>query len=367
MKTQAYIDYRFPDEHFWDSYSLLWHNSSYQSAFQSPYFIRQLAESEKPSLAIYKYLVDGKLMGAVFFKSENGVYRFLSDKKTDHNFFVIHKECTSEGIKTFFENFLKEVKAENWALILNSQPAWASYMPALLATGKTSRLYWETSKVAVCPVFEAASPEALNSRLRKSRTNRYKMNRLKKEQEAVFEEFTDDEDLDNWVDAFCKTHVKRWKGTSTPSAFQSEEKRRFLSDCLHAWAKDNILVRFSARVGDERIAFCIGLIQENSLIYHSLTYDPEYSKYSPGKVLILFLGQWMERQNLNVLDFGHGDEPYKYRYANKELELNSIFISNNWNLPFILRAKIIKAVRENPGLINSYRKQIRPRLARFIN
>lgn len=131
-----------------------------------------------------------------------------------------------------------------------------------------------------------------------------------------------------------------------------------------SWAKDGVLVRFAVKVGGERIAFVICLIQQNSLIHHSTAYDEEFYKYSPGKALILIIAEWMKNNGLNILDFGEGAESYKYAYTNKELELNEISVSSISNISFILKVKLRQILREkiseNPKLIKFYKEKLKP-------
>ena len=358
--------YALPDQHFWEAYENLWKNSLHQPAFQSPRFLQFLAKKFEKNLVIFQCWRGEQLVGAAFFRKENGVYKFLSDVMADHNFFVLHKQCTREEVEAFFEKFHRQVEQEKWALILKNQPMWAAYTDVFLQSGKSGKLFQVISKHSVCPVFEEKTPEALFERLNNKQGLRYSAGRLEKQLGAVFEIFTGDEDLDDWVKGFCQLHIKRWKDTGSPSKYENEEMQAFLLHCLKAWIADGVSVRFSVKTGQERIGYVIGLVQENSLIYHSIAHDANYHKYSPGKALIHVIGQWMQQRQLNVLDFGEGDEEYKYSFTNKELRLDRVFISNNLNLPFIVRAILESKLRENARLRKLYRGKIKPKLLEII-
>ncbi|MEZ4939902.1 MAG: GNAT family N-acetyltransferase [Saprospiraceae bacterium] len=365
---KAFIDYSQPDTTFWTAYDQLWAASKYMPAFESPSLLRYFSSLSADAVAVYKsYREDGQLIGAAFFHRKKNVYAFLSDYKTDYSCFVLHQDCTDAEIREFFETFHQEVKKENWSLVLNNNPMWVSYMDTFARTGKKSSLFWFSAQSSVCPRLEEKCPESLRQNLLQSRNNRYKRKRLQREHQTEFEVLEGDTDLAGWGSDFCQTHVIRWQDTLTPSKYQSEQERNFLLGCLQAWVADNRLVRFALKANGVRIAFVIGLRQKNSLIYHSLTYHPEFHKYSPGKVLILYLGEWMHEQHLNVLDFGDGNEPYKYNFANIERKLHAIFISKKQNFVFILKAKLIAAVRSNPALIQFYREKLRPRLKMAVS
>lgn len=360
----ASITYPCPDQGFWAEYTELWENSTHRPVFKSPHYVQYLANRFKEGLAIYQFILDGKLKGVAFFRKDGNEYRLLTDVKADHNFFVLHKSLTEEDIAVFFKCFFAEVKKERWALTMLVQPAWASYMAAFEKAALESGLFFDITKRSVCPVLEEATPKKLFDKLNSSRELRYRVNRIRSQLDGEFEILTGDEDLDNWTKKFCSLHQKRWEGSGSPSKYKDEQAQIFLKNCLLAWVKDKSLVRFSVKVGGERVAFVVCLLQQNTLIHHSTAYNEEFYKYSPGKALILTIGQWMLDEGLNVLDFGEGAEPYKYAYTNKELPLNQIAISNHSNFPFILKVKLKKAVRKriikNPGLKKFYNEKIRP-------
>ena len=299
------------------------------------------------------------MIGAAFFRGNKGKFQFLSDLKADHNFFVISRQCTDEQVQEFFNRLLQAVKKENWALFLDKQPSWASYYETLLTAIQSSGLHWETSKYSTCLTLEENVPEKLLGYFDRQKLP-LKLNRLKKLGEFQFEVFEDSEDLEQWLDEFTESHICRWENTTTPSNLEDTGRRDFLSQCLKAWIKDGLLVRFSLKLDGKRIGFAIGLRENNSMIHHSTTYDLNYHKYSPGLVIIRLMGQWMAEQNICKLDFGDGEESYKHHFSNTTSEINRIYLSSDSNIPFILKAKITKAVRESPHLHKFYLEKVKP-------
>lgn len=360
----ASIFYSYPSPEFWDDYKVLWENSLHKPAFKSPHYIQYLANRFRNEIAVYRYAPEGELRGVIFFRKNGKDYRLLTDVKADHNFFVIHKNCSQNQIDEFFTCLLTKIKKEEWSLILRVQPLWASYISTFVKAVNSSGLFWNVAKRSVCPILEAATPKALFDDLNASRELRYRVSRIKNQLKGEFEILTDETDMDAWVKKFCELHRLRWKGTGSPSRYEDIEEEKFLNSCLVSWAQDGVLVRFAVKVDGERIAFVICLIQQNSLIHHSTAYDDTYYKYSPGKALILVIAEWMKDHNLNILDFGEGAESYKYDYTNKEMEVNEISISLFSNIPFILKSKIKQVfqenISENPGLRKFLKEKIKP-------
>ncbi|MCE7926247.1 MAG: GNAT family N-acetyltransferase [Haliscomenobacteraceae bacterium CHB4] len=356
------VTYAYPDQKFWDAYSRLWQNSLYKPVFQTPRFIQYLARKFEHELAVYQCYRGDELVGAAFFRKDGKIYKLLSEIKADHNVFVIHQDCTEEETRFFFQYFFEEVKKQNWTLVLSYQPAWALYLDTLEQAGKSKGLYLNVSKHSVCPMLQTDTPEEMMEQFKKSKELKYSMNRLIKQQGAIFEVFTDDEDIDNWSDQFCRCHVKRWQATSTPSRYDTSEMQELNRECMRAWAKDNHLIRFSVRIGDERVAFNAVLLQGDVVIGHAQAFDPEYQKYSPGKALMYAIGEWMLSRRLTKLDFGKGGEAYKANMTNLEPELHKIFISSYTNLPFVLKTQLETTIRSNTGLIKMYRQKIKPKI-----
>jgi CelD/BcsL family acetyltransferase involved in cellulose biosynthesis len=58
-------------------------------------------------------------------------------------------------------------------------------------------------------------------------------------------------------------------------------------------------------------------------------YDPEYGKYSPGKILLRHILKESAIRGITRFDFGAGDESYKYSFANNSVEICRTVIDRN--------------------------------------
>jgi hypothetical protein len=353
------VQYGLPEPEFWEEYAQLWRESQYQPAFQAPSYLRFLAESMPDKVAVFSFVSHERLKGAAFFRYQQGAYRFLSGIKADHNFFVLHEDCTAAEQAAFFERLLQEAAREGWTMILDKQPLWARYMSSFQRAGQQSGLFWEIFPKGVCPMVEEESSSSLIGHFNKRRI-RYQLNRLRKHHGAVCEVLRDDEGLDEWVEQFCAAHAKRWKSATSMKKLETPEEKEFLKACLRAWAKDGILVRLSIRIGAERVSLIIGLIQQQALVGHAQAFDPAFQKYSPVNILHLFIAHWMSEQGLQVFDFGHGDHEYKYKYCNQKRHLGQINIAPKENVFFAVRVKVEKLLRGNAMIMLFYHRHIKP-------
>lgn len=361
------IDYRKPEAAFWQRYATLWQHSKHPSSFQSPGILKYFAGKDPENVVIFKCEHKGELWGAAIFRRDNRIITFLSDQKTDANFFILHRDCSPEMARIFFDHLLRTVHKEKLALMLNHMPSWAWYMSVLEEAIRDSKLYRLNLDYSVCPIAEAETPEALFKEVSSSRNTRYKVNKFLKLPGAGFEVLADDSDMDQWVEDFCNAHVLRWAPTPTPSSYRFPARREYLKSCLQAWHEDGVLVRFALKSGDKRIGLMAGLRESETLIYHAPTFHPDHSDCSPGRVLIYFITQWMAENKLRILDFGDGNEAYKYYVASKDFTLRRIFISGKYNAPFIFRTQVIKTIRKNQGAYGIYQNKLKPALRNLRN
>lgn len=359
--TTYTLDSSVPDQSFWEAYERLWKNSQYQSSFKAPHFIKYLASLAPDSLATFKCYRNDVLIGATFFYKKGNIHHFLTDMKTDHNFFMLDKSITPEETEGYFKQLVQEFETRKWSLRLNNQPFWTSYIDIFMQALQQSKLFWQVTKYNPCLVLEEATPEALSQSTNKQKL-RQKLNRLKDMGEVLFEAFEKDEDLDHWLDEFYSAHIRRWEDTSTPSHFRSADQCAFYKACVEAWIADQVVVRFSIKLGDKRIGFVVAVIENGYLVHHSTTFDPDYEKQSPGLIIINLIGKWMADRGMTKMEFGDGGEKYKYQFSKTELPLNQIFISSPHNYPFILHTRMVHFMREHPEAHEYYAEKIRPKL-----
>lgn len=106
-----------PDIIFWKKYSELWYSSKDKSPFQAPLLLQYFSSNNKKVFAV-QLIIDEKLAGAFFLSKNNNNYSFLSDLKTDFNFFVFHRDCMADDLEFFLLPFSMRHGDENGILHL---------------------------------------------------------------------------------------------------------------------------------------------------------------------------------------------------------------------------------------------------------
>ncbi len=74
--------------------------------------------------------------------------------------------------------------------------------------------------------------------------------------------------------------------------------------------------------GDQLVACHFGMMSGNQVHYWFPTYDLRFRKYSPGTELILNVAQQSADRGITKIDFGYGDDSYKFRFCNQSEELS---------------------------------------------
>lgn len=83
-------------------------------------------------------------------------------------------------------------------------------------------------------------------------------------------------------------------------------------------------------VDGKYIAFAWCRLNDQRLIYDVIGYLPEYSRYSPGTVLLfLILESAFNRQEADFFDFGPGYAPYKALFSTKTLQYRDVYLLKN--------------------------------------
>jgi CelD/BcsL family acetyltransferase involved in cellulose biosynthesis len=69
-------------------------------------------------------------------------------------------------------------------------------------------------------------------------------------------------------------------------------------------------------VGDRFVAGHFGMVTDQLLHYWFPTFDPEFSRFSPGTELLLRVAKECCDRGISKLDLGYGDDAYKFKFCN---------------------------------------------------
>ena len=112
-----------------------------------------------------------------------------------------------------------------------------------------------------------------------------------------------------------RMHRARWSETD-PSKFESEDYERFYFELLERlWPAGQVAVTVM-ELDSRPIGVSFAFPRNRTWTNHTWAYDREYSKLSPGTLLIQFMISDAVENGYLEFDFTRGAEPYKQRFAN---------------------------------------------------
>ena len=134
---------------------------------------------------------------------------------------------------------------------------------------------------------------------------------------------------------FLEVHSRKWPQAYKPYKFHEQILKVGLP---------NGIVHFSyIDFNKNPISWHLGFKYKDSFCYYMPAYDDKYSKYSPGKIHLLYLIEECFHSSLLVFDFLRGAEKYKSTWADNSKNLFSVNF-NSAALQSRLRSRLHKVI-----------------------
>ncbi len=118
---------------------------------------------------------------------------------------------------------------------------------------------------------------------------------------------------------------KSWQSGDNVSVAMTEEGQRFYCEVMASWPQSDALDFTFLKVGDQPIAYMIGIKEKNCYFAFETAYNSEFQQYSPGVILHNLLFARLFKEGIKRFDFGYIAE-YKKRWTEEILETKDITI-----------------------------------------
>lgn len=242
------------------------------------------------------------------------VLRFAGDEKADYCDFIVkdHKELALERI---IEALME--RRGDWDFIqLRNLPETSATKGIVKRVCSGNGLNLITRHIA-CPSLVIQGHEEEAAMMLKKETFRRRYNYFAKRGSLDFRNIRDEKEALRYLDVFFDQHVRRRAAAGEQSLFTDPRNRDFYvcltRSLLHKeWLLFSVL-EFNGRA----IAFHFGFDYGSKVIWYKPSFDIEYRKHSPGKVLLRFLLQYSLDNGKKEFDFTLGDEEFKRRFTNR--------------------------------------------------
>ena len=134
-------------------------------------------------------------------------------------------------------------------------------------------------------------------------------------------------------------HKERWSFDNIQSAFNDEKRIEFYKNL-----KERALMTIIT-LDNEVFAMHFGILHNKRLIWHTPVLNIKFLNLSPIEVLLFETSQFCSTNNIKFLDFGLGNEKYKYRFSNSEEFIYDYVISIHLKIKIIIfLAKYLKGI-----------------------
>jgi CelD/BcsL family acetyltransferase involved in cellulose biosynthesis len=242
----------------------------------------------------------------------------LASKRANYTGLML-AEREADCLKLFLSYL---VENDDWDFIYLNDLHGTSIIPEILPkVCETVPLKFESMEGAVCPYLPLPNSidifmQGLGRNLRYN-LRRY-ANRLEKDYQRVeFKKYDELGSVEESMKIFFELHQKRWKSKGEPGFYYSQKNRDSALDVTKVFANNEWLALYFLTANTEPIAGMLCVEYDNKMYFALSGFDPEYSQYSVGNLLIAKIIEKCIKRKIKEFDFMKGDESYKFDYGGK--------------------------------------------------
>jgi CelD/BcsL family acetyltransferase involved in cellulose biosynthesis len=186
----------------------------------------------------------------------------------------------------------------------------------------------------------------------RSKNIRSEIKRRKKKLEELgaldFKVVNDSDEIDKYMDHYYEVYRKSWK--KEENVGPTFHRNLAALGVKKGWLRLGFLF-----LDGVPIAAQFRFVFNGMCLFIKTSYDEYYKKYSPGIILLSEMTKYIiDTDNVEVIDFGRGDENYKKSWANKKKKIKGMLIFNDnlkGNMLAIFFTRILPFYRKHEALI----------------
>jgi CelD/BcsL family acetyltransferase involved in cellulose biosynthesis len=252
-----------------------------------------------------------------FLNKENGktTLYFLGSKEIcDYLDFIVRPADLESFIHDLI-NFINSPAFPHWdQMILHNLLQTSPTVVALenAARQNTWRFTTECAKQSPFIKLPGNWEDYLNSIDKKQRHEiRRKMRRAEENTDLTWYFVENEFTLDEEIEAFLRLMALDREKTKFLTIPMREQMRLTLQ-----WAfREKFLQLSFLEIQKQKAASYFCFSYKNKILLYNSGFDPKFSEYSPGWVLLGNLLRWANENHITEFDFMRGDEEYKYRFG----------------------------------------------------
>jgi CelD/BcsL family acetyltransferase involved in cellulose biosynthesis len=207
-------------------------------------------------------------------------------------------------------------------------------------------------------------PATMDDYLRKfSRKTRYNLKRTVDMLEHSCRRFTSSDDVATFLEKAHRVSQVSWQSKARGLRVNNTPALRAY---FERFAALGAFRSYVLEQNDRPLAFAFGFQWKGCYTYEEVGFDPEYQKYSPGKVLFFrLLEDLIANDPPSVLDFGYGDSDYKQLFGTRQTRSGPVILARrdlrpltglHWQQFQQSLRKRVRRLIERLGLLEKLRK-----------
>ena len=256
---------------------------------------------------------------------------FIGDGLTDYNDLLIANDKREDVLRVLLEfivNGKEDWDAIHFRNVRGDSPNLPMLRDTLRDTSLTfvERINYKCSYISLdCNWMDYY--DTLGKNIRSD--IRRRLNYLAKMGKADFIRLHEVDDVKNTMSIIKSIHVKCRRAKGEISWYTDEKRYRFVSLILKRFGDRKWLDIVFLKLNDRIVAYYLGFVYDNIVYFWNTGFDPEFSRISPGKLL---LHHWIKdsfAEGNREFDFMVGEESYKLQWTSRMRPNYEIFIFKN--------------------------------------
>ncbi len=122
---------------------------------------------------------------------------------------------------------------------------------------------------------------------------------------------------DEHIELFSEMNIKRQHSVEHLSLYENSFKNYFVHEVSKKLNIDGTIEVGILSHNDHVISYAYGFYYRNIYYYWNVGFLPEFSKYSPGKILLYFMLSEAFKNGYEEFDFMRGAEQYKFIWTSE--------------------------------------------------
>lgn len=324
----------------WDD---LFYTSSNNMIFQSYLWNYEVGKSfsREREMLVFCFRKNERLIGVIplrlikrnFIVFKYNIINFFTHNRADCQDILIGEDITQ--CLTLLTDYIDTNNIAWNTIYLRNIPKNRPTSKELINNFKKQNILSYMSNGIVCPIILAnESYEQYQSRLKskmRSELRRHEK-RLREKGEVSIIHYSGEVSIETICRYFIELHIKRWSKTETPSKFNKNDHCDYYLSLFRELYKNNLLDIYYLKFNNKIIAFHFGTNFANHELCHTSSYDPEYSRYGPSKILLSHVINQCFINNMHSINLLAGAENYKSDWTvDQDETINVYAFSNNFS------------------------------------